>query len=77
MYEGKIYVADQMILVHVFGNIIKACVSVFSKGLMLNCCIRAVISNIDHASLNGIVISQLSRLVLREWVTAVPSGTID
>jgi hypothetical protein len=62
MSDGKISVADQTMLAHVFGNIIKACESVFSKGLMLNCCIRAVICNIDHASLNGIVIPQLGRL---------------
>ena len=59
MFEGKKSVADQTILV---GNIIKACKSVFSKELMLNCCIRAVICNMDHASLNGTVISQLGRL---------------
>jgi len=33
-----------------------------TKGLMLNYCIRAVICNMDNASLNGIVISQLGRL---------------
>jgi len=62
MFEGKKSVADQTIVAHVFGNIIKACKSVFSKGLMLNCCIRAVICNMDNASLNGIVISQLGCL---------------
>ena len=33
-----------------------------TKGLMLNYCIRAVICNMNNASLNSIVISQLGRL---------------
>ena len=77
MSEGKISVADQTILAHVFGNIIKAGESVFSKGLMLNCCIRAVMCHMDPAILNGIVISPLGRLFKGIWVTAAPSGTID
>jgi len=69
MSEGKISVSDQMKLAHVLGNNVKACESVFARvdaQLVISGC------NMHHATLNGIVISQLGRLFkgmgnCRDW----------